>query len=58
MPDANYGIAHTAGVRTQGWGLHLGNASFPPTTTAYRFFNVTPADGTEDQNRINVAILR
>jgi len=58
LVDANYGVAHTAGVRGANWGLHLGNSSFPPTTTAYRWFDVNPSDVAEDQNRINLAFFR
>lgn len=56
--DANYGITHIGGVRSESWGVHLRNNSVVPTTSAYRFWSVTPADSPTDPSLISVAFFR
>ena len=58
MPDANYAVAHTAGTKSVAWGVHLCNNSVAPTTSAYRFFNVTPQDTNLDSDRNSLTFFR
>ena len=56
--DSSYALTHAGGVRSEAWGIHLRNASVLPTTSAYRWWNVTPADAAQDVTHINAAFHR
>ncbi len=56
--DANYAVTHAGGIQAVEWGFHLRHNSVAPTTSAYRFKNVTPADADRDVAFINVAFYR
>lgn len=56
--DANYAVTHAGGIQAVEWGIHLRHNSVAPTTSAYRFKNVTTADADRDVAFINVAFYR
>ena len=56
--DANYAVTHAAGIQGVNWGIHLRHNSVAPTTSAYRFKNVTPADSDTDAPFANLAFYR
>jgi len=56
--DANYSVTHAGGIQAVEWGIHLRHNSVAPSTTAYRFKNVTPADADRDVAFINLAFHR
>ena len=58
MPDADYAVFYTGGIRFGEFGLHLRSTSVIPTVSAYRFFNVNQSDVTVDTAFINLAIFR
>ena len=58
MLDENYAVTHLAGIKTTNWGLHLRHNTVVPTPSAYRFFNVDPADNNVDIGFINIAVFR
>jgi len=58
MPDANYSVTHAAGIKGVQWGIHLRNQATAPTSSAYRFHNVTSSDVNADVAFICVAFFR
>jgi len=56
--DANYAVTHAGGIQYVEWGIHLRHNSVAPTTSAYRFKNVTPNDLDRDVAFINLAFYR
>jgi hypothetical protein len=56
--DANYAVTHAAGIQGVNWGIHLRHNSVAPTTSAYRFKNVTPVDSDTDAPFANLAFYR
>jgi hypothetical protein len=56
--DANYAVTHAAGIQNVNWGIHLRHNSVAPTTSAYRFKNVTPVDSDTDAPFANLAFYR
>jgi len=58
MTDANYAVFYTGGIKASDWGLHLRHESVVPTTSAYRFYNLTPSDVNSDVGFINITVFR
>jgi len=58
LSDANYAVTHAGGIQAAEWGIHLRHGSVAPTTSAYRFKNVTPADADRDVAFICLLFVR